>query len=76
MENQNEQEQEKKEVEKNNQAGCLGIGISFLIPIVGIILYFSNKKKMSNAVAYLYAAFAGIGLVFIAQIFKAAAGAN
>ena len=50
--------------EKN--AGCIGIGFSVLFPIVGIILYFVQKKSVNNPSAYLYVALAGvvIGTIF------------
>ena len=47
------------------QASCWAIGCSFLIPIVGLILYFVQKDKVENAQSYLWAAGAGfvIGLI-------------
>ena len=42
-------------------AGCIGIGFSVLFPIVGIILYFAERKSVSNPSAYLY----GAGISFL-----------
>ena len=57
--------------EKN--AGCIGIGFSVLFPIVGIILYFVQKKSVNNPSAYLYGAGFLIGLIL--RAIGAAAGA-
>lgn len=53
------------QIENQNNAGCIGIGFSVLMPIVGIILYFVQKKSVTNPSAYLYAALTGfiIGLI-------------
>lgn len=50
---------------QKEKAGCFGIGFSFLMPIIGVILYFMQKDKVENPVAYLYGAGAG----FIVSIF-------
>ncbi len=44
------------------KAGFIGLFISVVIPIVGIILYFVKKNKVANPGAYLLAAI--IGIVF------------
>ena len=62
--------------EFKEQAGCLAIGISFLIPIVGVIIYFVNKGKVKNPSAYLYAALGGVAFVVIASIIRSAGGAS
>lgn len=59
--------------EKN--AGCFGIGCSVLFPIVGIILYFAQKKSVSNPNAYLYGALAGFVIGLILRTIAASAGA-
>ena len=41
-----EELQTNPEAEKN--AGCFGIGCSVLFPIVGIILYFAQKKSVKR----------------------------
>ena len=51
------------------KAGCIGILISFLFPIIGIILYFVKKDSVSNASAYLYAALFMIILGMIVGLF-------
>lgn len=53
-------------VEKTERAGTMALIFSFLIPLVGIICYFSNKKEVENASAYLYAALGGfvLGMIF------------
>ena len=47
------------------KAGCLGIVGSFLIPILGLILFFVMKDKVEDTKPYLYACIAGfvIGLI-------------
>lgn len=71
-------EDEKEKVGTENQeaqkesAGCIGIGLSFLFPIIGIILYFAKKSEKFDARGYLYAAIAGLVIGFILRI---AAGA-
>ena len=45
--------------EKENEAGCLGIGFSVIFPLVGIILYFVQKNSVNNPSAYLYGALVG-----------------
>jgi len=44
--------------QEKGKAGCLGIVVSLGFPLVGIILYFAQKDKVSNPKAYLYAAMA------------------
>lgn len=51
--------------ENQEKAGVFAVICSFLIPIVGVILYFVNKNKVSNPNAYLIAAGISIGLVFM-----------
>ena len=48
------------------KAGTVALIFSFLMPIVGIICYFSNKNEVENPSAYLYAALGGfvLGLIF------------
>lgn len=55
---------ENQEVQKES-AGCIGLGLSFFIPLIGIILYFTKKSEKFDASGYLYAAGAGfvIGLI-------------
>lgn len=55
---------ENQEVQKES-AGCLGLGFSFIIPLIGIILYFTKKSDKFDASGYLYAAGAGflVGLI-------------
>ena len=59
---------------QENNAGCIGIGFSVLFPIVGIILYFVQKKSVNNPSAYLYGALAGFAIGVILKILAAAAG--
>ena len=64
---------EKQEVEpeqtietpEKEEAGCLGIGASVLFPLIGIVIYFIQKKEVKNPSAYLWGALAGfvIGLI-------------
>lgn len=41
------------------EAGCLGIGASVLFPIIGVIIYFVQRKEVKNPSAYLYGALGG-----------------
>ena len=52
---------ENQEVQKES-AGCLGLGFSFLLPLIGIILYFTKKSEKFDASGYLYAAGAGFAI--------------
>ena len=61
-------------MEENNypevrKAGIIGIIFSFLIPLVGLILYFVKKGKVMNPSAYLWAALAGVVLGLVLQFF-------
>lgn len=47
------------------KAGIIGLIFSFLIPIVGVIIYFVQKNKVVNAASYLWAALAGFVLGLI-----------
>lgn len=42
-----------------DEAGCLGIGASVLFPIIGVIIYFVQRKEVKNPSAYLYGALGG-----------------
>ena len=66
-----EELQTNPEAEKKN-AGCFGIGCSVLFPIVGIILYFTQKKSVNNPSAYLYGALAGFIMGAILRAIAAA----
>jgi len=56
--------------EKTEKAGVVALIFSFLIPLVGIICYFSNKKDVENASAYLWAALGGF---VVGMLLRAAA---
>lgn len=47
------------------KAGIVGMIFSFLIPIVGVIMYFVNKDKVVNPANYLWAALGGFVLGLI-----------
>lgn len=47
------------------KAGTIALIFSFLMPLIGIICYFVNKKDVENPSAYLYAAGAGFVLGMI-----------
>ena len=51
-------------------AGCLGIGISFLFPIIGLVIYFVQRKKVVNPELYLYAVVIRVLLVFSYILFR------
>ena len=51
--------------ENQEKAGVFAVICSFLIPLVGVILYFVNKNKVANPSAYLIAAGISIGMVFM-----------
>lgn len=50
---------EENNINGQESAGCFGIVISLLIPLVGFILYFVKKNEM-DAKPYLYAALIGM----------------
>ena len=58
--------------ESTERAGVIALIFSFLLPIVGIICYFAQRKEVENPSAYLYAALGGFVLGII---LRAAAGA-
>ncbi len=45
---------------KSNKAGVIALIVSFIIPILGVIIYLIKRKEVVNAVSYLYAAAAGV----------------
>ena len=51
--------------EKTEKAGVVALIFSFVIALVGFICYFSNKKEVENASAYLWAALGGFILGYI-----------
>lgn len=53
-------------------AGCLGIGASVLFPIIGVVIYFCQKKEVNNPEAYLWGAFAGFAIGFVMRIVSGA----
>jgi len=40
-------------------AGCWGVGLSFFVPVIGIVLYFVKKDIVNNPGAYITAAIIG-----------------
>jgi hypothetical protein len=48
-----------KYINMKEKASWLGIGCSFLIPIVGVVCYFVQKQKVENPNSYLVAALCG-----------------
>ena len=60
--------QQPNELEDKPKAGTVAIIISFLIPIVGLILYFVKKKDVINPNVYLTAAIIGFVIGFILQL--------
>lgn len=46
--------------ENQEKAGVFAVICSFLFPIIGFIVYFVNRKEVSNPSAYLYAAVGGM----------------
>lgn len=50
----------------SNKAGILALILSFIFPLIGIILFFVKKNEVENAKAYLWAALGGfvVGLIF------------
>ena len=53
--------------EQKEKAGTFALIMSFLFPIVGIILYFVNKNKVVNANMYLILALIGFVVSIILQ---------
>lgn len=56
----------------SKKAGVIALIFSFLFPILGIIIYFINRKTVVNSSAYLYAALGGF---ILGIILRAMAGA-
>ncbi len=54
--------------EVKKKAGCLGIGASFMFPLIGVIIYFINKNKVENADSYLTAAGIGFAIGIILRM--------
>ena len=54
--------------EKNEKACIFELICSFLFPLVGIICYFVNKKKVENASSYLWAALGGFAIGFLLRL--------
>lgn len=54
-----ELQETEQETSLKENAGCLGIGASVLFPIIGVIIYFMQKKEVNNPTAYLYGALVG-----------------
>lgn len=44
---------------QNEKAGLVGMAFSFIFPLIGVILYFVNRKSVCNPNAYLKSALAG-----------------
>lgn len=44
------------------KAGTFALICSFFFPIIGVIIYFSQKDKVSNPNAYLHACLAGVAV--------------
>ena len=61
-----------KVVQEKEEAGCLGIGASVLFPIIGVIIYFIQRKEVNDPGACLWAALAGFMLGFILHTMLAA----
>ena len=63
------QENAQKELEPQNvekeSAGPFGLIVSALFPIIGVIIYFSQKNEVRNPGAYLIAALCGFVLGLI-----------
>lgn len=51
--------------ENENKAGIFALIISFILPLVGVIIYFVKRKEVCNPNNYLYAALAG----FVVSLF-------
>jgi len=54
--------------EQEEKAGFFGIASSFLFPLLGVIIYFVQKKSVSNPSAYLYAALSGFAIGFMIRM--------
>lgn len=55
--------------EEKESAGPVGIIISFLLPVIGLIWYFIMKEKVYNPKAYLYSAVIGLIINFVLPLF-------
>lgn len=54
------------------RAGYFAIIFSFLFPVIGVIIYFVNRKNVENANAYLYAAGVSFLIWYVFQVIAAA----
>jgi len=54
------------------KAGVFALICSFFFPIVGIIIYFVNKKNVENPSSYLWAALGGFIVGFILRMLAGA----
>lgn len=59
-------------VEEKPKVGILGLILSFLFPIVGVILFIFRKEKVVNPLAYLIAATLGFGINVIVALLMGA----
>lgn len=50
------------------KAGVIALILSFIFPLVGIIIYFVQRKSVENPSAYLYAALGGFVLGIILRL--------
>lgn len=56
----------------SKKAGVIALIFSFLFPIAGIIIYFINRKTVTNPSAYLFAALGGFIVGMIMRIITGA----
>ena len=45
--------------QEGKNAGCFSLWLSFLIPLIGIILYYARKKSYNDSSVYLKIALGG-----------------
>lgn len=60
---------EEENIQPQEKAGTVALIFSFIMPLIGIICYFENKKDVENPSAYLYAALGGFVLSIILHPF-------
>lgn len=59
---------EEENIQPQEKAGTVALIFSFIMPLIGIICYFENKKDVENPSAYLYAALGGFVLGIILHL--------
>ena len=68
----NEQSSQEQVETPQEEAGVLGIIASILFPLIGVIIYFVQRKAVKNPNAYLWGALAGFAVGLLLRAIAAA----